>query len=158
MSEADHGKVGVYDSRVVAYAHFWQEAQQRQLKALYEAAKEAETSGDTNRASQLKASLRAGQERIHLQVFSTAPIDNVLEDMKDRVEVVKTKADVACLVSKWDEDSLKAHATAQQVNVTDLLLEGFTLSEKQQRIAKSFKSQPPLPLEQAKQMLKEDKL
>jgi hypothetical protein len=157
-ADADGARVGVYDSRVVAYAHFWQDAHQREIKERVEAIKEAERSGDTNRATEVKAQMQAGQEQIHLQVFSTAPIDNVLHDIKDRVTAVKKEAGVVQLISKWDTEALKSYSRDQQVDVTDLLMAGFNLNEKQQKVAKSFEKQPPLVLEKAKQMLSEGKL
>lgn len=151
-------KIGVYDSRVIAYAHFWQEPRQSELRACYEAAKSAEKAGDTNRLEELKALMRAGQERIHLQVFSTAPIDNVLEEMTEKLTTVKAEAGVVRLVSKWDSEALKIFPRNHQVEVTDLLLSGFTLNEQQQKVIKSMRSQTPLPLEEAKRMLREGKL
>ena len=78
-------RIGIYDSRVVAYAHFWTEPHQRDLNERAKTAKDAKAAGQTARYEELSASLKQEQERIHRQVFSTAPIDNVLADIKDRL-------------------------------------------------------------------------
>jgi RimJ/RimL family protein N-acetyltransferase len=47
-------RIGIYDSRVVAYAEFWSEAHQRKLNDLVKSAKEAKAAGDTNRFNELE--------------------------------------------------------------------------------------------------------
>jgi hypothetical protein len=151
-------KVGVYDSRVLAYAQFWTAEHQQKLSALVKSAKEARDAGQTERFKELEAQIKAEQDRNHLQVFSTAPVDNVLAEIKDRVEAVKQEAGVALLVSKWDEAALKAHSRDQQVDVTDLLLRGFKLTEKQTKVVEDLRKQKPLPLEKAKELLRKGEL
>lgn len=151
-------RVGTYDSRVVAYAHFCSESHQRQLKELVSAAEQAKTSGDNEQFRQLDAKLRAAQDRIHLQVFSTAPITELLEELKELVAKAKQEAGVTQLISKWDEEAVKAKSAAEQRDVTDLLLRGFKLTEKQARVADSLRKQKPLPLDEAQRLVKEGKL
>jgi hypothetical protein len=55
-------------------------------------------------------------------------------------------------------EALKCVPRDQQVDVTDRLLAGFNLNEKQRKVAKSFRDQPPPPLEQAKPMLRDGEL
>ena len=121
-------------------------------------AQQAKTAGDGERFRQLDEALRAEQDRIHLQVFSTAPVTDVLEEQKELVSKVQNEAQVTQLLSKWDEESLKGNASAETIDVTDLLLGGFKLTEKQQQVVESMRKQKPLPLEEAKRLLKEGKL
>ena len=75
-------RIGVYDSRLIAYASFWAAAHQRKLNDLVKEAKAAQASGDTNRFRELDAALKQERERGHLQVFSTAPVEEILAGMK----------------------------------------------------------------------------
>ena len=136
-------RIGVYDSRVVAYAHFWTEGHMRKIKEMANAAKEAEASGQTERYKELSANLKKEQEQSHLQVFSTAPVDDILAGMKNRVDAIQKEAGVSRLLSKWDEKTLKGHKPAQQVEVTDLLLREFKLNEKQLKVVANMRKQEP---------------
>jgi len=151
-------RIGVYDSRAIAYAHFWSEAQQRKLKDLVRAAQEAKAAGQTERAKELEAQLRQGQERIHLQLFSTAPVDDALAGLKDHLPAIQKEAGVSRLISKWDEAALKQYPHAERVDVTHLLLREFKLDEKQQKMVAEMQKKQPLPLKEAEKLMREGKL
>lgn len=151
-------RIGIYDSRLIAYASFWTEAHQRKLSDLVKEAKAARTSGETNRYRELDAALKQEQERGHLQVFSTAPVDEILAGMKDRVAAVRQETGVSLLVSKWDEKTLSEHRGARQVDVTDQLLRDFKLTDKQKKVIEEMRKQPPLPLKEARELLRSGKL
>ena len=151
-------RIGIYDSRAIAYAHFWSEAHQRKINELAKGAKEARAAGETERFKELDAALKSEQEQIHLRVFSTAPVDDVLAGMKDRLAEIQEEAGVARLVSKWDSKTLKENQRAQRVEVTDRLLREFKLSEKQMKVAKEIQTKPPLPLDKAEKLTREGKL
>jgi len=151
-------RIGVYDSRVIAYAHFWTEANMRKIKEMSNAAKEAKASGQTERYNELSAKLKKEQEKNHLQVFSTAPVDDVLTEMKDRVAAIQKEAGVSRLVSKWDEQALKAYKPDRQVDVTDRLLGEFKLNEKQLKVVADMRKQKPLPLEKARELMRKGEL
>jgi hypothetical protein len=150
--------IGVYDSRVLAYAHFWSEAEQRELNKMFAAGKEAKAKGDTNRLEELKAWMKQHQEKNHLQVFSTAPVEEVLATIKDRVELVQKQTGVSRLLSKWDEAGLKSYKSAEKVDVTEQLLGAFKLDAKQLKVAADIRKHEPLPLAKAKELLREGKL
>lgn len=151
-------RIGVYDSRVLAYAHFWSEDYQRKLNELIKTAREAQAAGETDRLKELKSSIEKKQEQNHLQVFSSAPVEEVLAGMKERLPAIQKETGVSRLVSKWDEKTLEQLKTAEKVEVTDQLLREFKLDEKQKKVVESIRKQKPLPLEQAKQLLREGKL
>ncbi len=151
-------RIGVYDSRVLAYAHFWSESEQREMNKAFAAAKEAKAKGDTNRLAELKAQMEKRQEKNHLQVFSTAPVDDVLAAIKDHVQLVQQQAGVSRLLSKWDQAGLKSYKPAEKVDVTDQLLGAFKLDAKQLKVVSDIRKQDPLPLAEAKRLLREGKL
>jgi hypothetical protein len=151
-------RIGVYDSRLIAYASFWTEAHQRKLNDLVKEARAAGTAGETNRFRELEAALKQEQERGHLQVFSTAPVDEILAGMKERVAAVRQETGVSLLVSKWDEQTLSEHRRARRVDVTDPLLRDFKLTDKQKKVIEEMRKQPPLPLKEAQELMRSGKL
>lgn len=142
-------RVGVYDSRAVAYAHFWTDAQQEKRKTMIAEVTTAKQQGDQKKLDELKASLQEGQRQIHRRVFSTAPIDDVLAEIKDRLPAIEKQAGVSALVSKWDEKGLKPYAKAEQVDVTDLLVNEFKPTEAHRKVIESIRKAKPISLEQA---------
>jgi hypothetical protein len=151
-------RIGVYDSRVIAYAHFWSEAYQQRINDRAKAARDAKAAGQTDRFKELAAAMGKEQEQNHLQVFSTAPVDEILAEMKDRVEAVRKEAGVSQLVSKWDEKTLKRYKKSQQIEVTDQLLREFKLNEKQLKVVADMRKKEPLPLKKAEELMREGKL
>lgn len=143
------GRVGVYDSRAVAYAYFWTDAQQEKRKAAFAEAEAAKKKGDRKKLDELKAAMQEGQRQAHRRVFSTAPVDDVLQAIKDRLPEIRKQAGVSELASKWDEKKLKSYAASQQVDVTDLLVREFKPTEKHSKVIESIKKAKPISLEQA---------
>jgi len=141
-------RIGVYDSRVVAYAHFTGEANMRKLSDSIKAAREAQAAGQTERFRELSAALQKRQEQAHLVVFGSAPATEALADIKDLLPEIQKKAGVTALVSKWDEAGLKAHPKAEQVDVTDALAAAFHPGEKQLQMIESIKKTKPASAEQ----------
>jgi hypothetical protein len=151
-------RIGIYDSRAVAYAEFWTPAHQSRINDLVKNAKAAKAAGETKRFNQLEAELESEQAKNHLQVFSIAPVDEILAGMKERVASVQKEANVSRLVSKWDEPTLKELKRAEKVDVTDLLLREFTLNERQQKVVADLRKKKPLPLKEAEELLRKGEL
>jgi len=84
-----------------------------------------------------------------LQGFSTAPVDNILEHIKDRLPAVKQKAGVSVLVSKWDKKTLAKYPSAELVDVTPELIDAFDPNERQRKSAIAIQKHKPISLKQA---------
>lgn len=143
-------RVGVYDSRVVAYAVFWEPAHQTELRARMAEGKAAKERGAEARYEELKRQLTAEQKALHLQVFSTAPAPEAMTHLRERAAAVEREAGVTRLVSKWDEDALRGIAEADRVDVTELLVRDCPLTEAQRKVMHTIAEKPPMPLWQAK--------
>jgi hypothetical protein len=157
MPPANRGiRVGVFDSRAVAYAEFCSEAHLRELKQRVAEAKAAKAAGDEARWNQLSRELKERQLTAHLQVFSTAPVDEILAEIADRVSAVKRELGLSSLVSKWDAEGLARVADAEQVDVTMKLVAAFPLSEKQSRTLAELLKHEPLPLPLARLLAEHD--
>ena len=144
-------RIGVYDSRVVAYAHFWTDAVQKKRQSQYAEAKAAEQSGDKEKLDKLKKGFQLGQRQIHRQVFSTASIDDVLQEIKERLPDIQKQAGVSMLISKWNQKELKQYPSAEKVDVTDPLVQVFKPTEKHLKMIEGIKKAKPVSLEQAEQ-------
>ena len=140
-------KVGVYDSRAVAYAHFWSPAADAARREAIAAAKAAKASGDAAGFEQRSAALAAHQKRMHEQVFSTAPAAEAMAALAARLPALQRELGVARLVSKWDDKALQSVPEENRVEVTDRLVREFiTPTEKQQKVLDSMKTAKPISL------------
>jgi hypothetical protein len=145
-------RVGIYDSRVVAFAYFWSAAQQQTLKERMAAAKAAKAAGDQAAYATIAQELKERQSRNHLQVFSTAPVDDAMAALKARLPQLAAQAGVGDFVSKWDEAALQKFPVDVRVDVTDLLVQEFKLPESQQKVLETIKRAPPVPLDEARRL------
>jgi hypothetical protein len=140
-------RIGIYDSRVVAYAHFWTPEQQKQLKEKADVARAAKSAGDQARFNKLSKEMSDLQEKLHRQVFSTVPADEAMATLKPLLSEFQKQASVSVLVSKWDKQALGSYKSAQQVDVTDLLVREFKLDPKQLKTIEEIKKQKPVSLD-----------
>jgi hypothetical protein len=145
-------RVGTYDSRLVAFAAFWSDEYQARLKALKDEARSAKARGDTTRYQAIVKEITAGQSALHLQVFSTAPIDDVLAGLGERLPAIRRELGVDRLASQWDEDALAGVAAANRVDVTDRLINEFHLSPARREQVEKLKTAKPVPLWRARLM------
>ena len=156
--EAKGVRVGTFDSRaiVVAYAH--SKLFDGYMRPLMEEHKKAKAAGDTKRAAELEAEGEAQQDLFHKQGFSTWPVNDMLEHVKDKLAAVAEQAGVDVIVSKWDITYQKP--SVEYVDVTDALVALFEPKDKlaKERALKTIqdmRSKPPIPLKDLQKMLKE---
>lgn len=146
-TNAAAGRVGVYDSRVVAYSWFVSDAQQVKLKEQMAVARAAKQAGDEAKLKEYSTALSALQDQMHREVFSTAPAAEALALIKGRIPEIEKAAGVSNLVSKWDEPLLKNYKGAEKVDVTDELVRAFLKpTEKQLQVIAGIKKSAPLSL------------
>jgi hypothetical protein len=139
-------RVGIYDSRAVAYAHFWSADAQRSRNEVIAAGKAAKAAGDTAVFEAKSRMMADYQKRMHDQVFSSAPATDAMAALAARMPTLLGEIGVARLVSKWDEKALKAVPAEKRVDVTEKLVREFiTPNEKQQKVLDSMKTTEPVP-------------
>ena len=152
-------RIGIYDSRAVAYAWFSSGKHQKQLRELIQDARAAKAGGDTNRFRELAAALSRQQDEIHREGFSTAPPNEALAELKNRLPEILKTAGVSALVSKWDDPTLKKYPGAEQVDVTGTLVHEFiTPTPQQQKIISGLEKSAPLPLDQCEELIRKGKI
>jgi len=148
-------RVGVYDSRAIAVAfgdsETWQASTGKQLamRAEYNAAKAA---GNQKRVAELEAQGKAQQTLVHKQGFSTAPVDDILKNIQDKLPEIAKAAGVSAIVSKWDKDALAKYQSAELVDITMPLVNAFHPTERQLKFAIDIQKQAPISLEEAEKM------
>ena len=145
-------RVGIYDSRAVAVAFAGSAAFDRWLGDLKAEHEKAKASGDQKRAAELEAEGAVRQRLLHMQGFSTAPVTNILDQIKDKLPALKEKAGVSVLLSKWDKDSLARYKNADLVDITMALVDAFSPSERQRKSAIDIQEHKPISLEQAERI------
>jgi HAMP domain-containing protein len=158
-TNATPARIGIYDSRAVAFAWFWSGKHQKQLNELMQNARAAKADGDTNRFEKLAASLREQQDQIHREGFSTAPPTEALAGLKERLPEIQKAAGVAALVSKWDDAALKKYSDAEKVDVTGTLVREFiTPTPQQQKTISGLEKATPLPLDECNELIRKGKI
>lgn len=151
-------RVGTYDSRLVAFAAFWDTTHQAKLAAQINDARAAKEQGDRTRHDAINREIAVQQRQMHLQVFSTAPIDELLATLAEHLPKLQQEAGVSRLISQWDETALAGIPNAARVDVTDQLVREFKLPDDKLRqldqLKAKFKTTKPLPLWRARLMAK----
>jgi hypothetical protein len=155
---AADARVGIYDSRIIAFAHFWSEPVRQERDALIAGARAAKAAGDDARYKELTARIKAEQDRSHLQVFSTAPATEAMAALQDRTPALQRELGVERFVSKWDEAALRDIPAANRVDATDRLAREFKPDEKRSKTIEQMKSVKPMPIDEAARKMKAGKL
>jgi hypothetical protein len=150
--QAGPARIGVYDSRAIAIAWAGSPSFTAWMGALRADHAKAKAAGDAKRVKQLEAEGAARQQRLHLQGFSTAPVDEILAHIKDALPGIQQQAGVSALVSKWDKEGQAKYPAAEQHDVTLALLDALHPSDRQRQAAIEAQKHKPIPLDEARNL------
>jgi hypothetical protein len=139
-----HVRVGTYDSRAIACAYAPSKQHERVLQQLTGEAQRAKEAKDDKRLAELKAQGAARQRRMHLQGFSTAPVDDILDQVRDQLPDVAHKAGVVAIARSTD---FHDPAAVETVDVTDELVALFEPTERTLRAIASAREREPIAIE-----------
>ena len=142
-------RIGVYDSRAIAVAFAGSEAFTRWMAGLKADHENAKARGDEKRVAEIEAEGAERQKLAHKQAFSTAPVDEILEQIEGQLPGIRQEAGVEVIVSKWDEDGLAKYPRAERVDVTMALVDAFEPGEGRRRSAIEIQKREPIALKQA---------
>ncbi len=145
-------RIGVYDSRAVAMAYANSETHSKYIQGLKADMAKAQAEKNEARIKEISALGEGDQVALHKQVFSTGPIDSVLERIKDRIPAILKEAGVSRIVSQWDKTALDQLPSAEKVDVTMALVNEFHPSEKELENIKQLQNVQPIPIEEADKM------
>ena len=104
--------------------------------------KEAQAAGDTKRAERIKQRGQALQTLRHLQVFSNAPVDDLLVLIQDQLPQVARTAGADIITSRLDFQT----AGVETIDVTDALVHGFSPDERTLKSIEQLRGQRPIDL------------
>lgn len=145
LAAAPAERVGVYDSRAVAYAHFWSPGAEREREEAMAAARAAQAAGDTAEFKRRSAAMADLQKRMHAEVFGAAPATEALAALTPRLPEVLRELGVARLVARWDTKALRDVPETARVDVTDALVRQFiTPNDRQRKVLESMKTTAPV--------------
>lgn len=142
-------RIGTYDSRAVAVAHGRSDLFMNKFKDLQRQHAEAEKAGDTKRIEQLKAQAESMQMRMHLQVFSDGPVDDVIEAVRDKLPSVAKQMNVSAIARAVDYHE---SATVEVVDVTDELVALFNPDKQTLKVVEDLRPSKPAPIEDVARM------
>jgi anti-sigma factor ChrR (cupin superfamily) len=148
-------RVGTYDSRAIAVASVDSERCSKQtewLKNLKAEQDKAKAEGNQKRVAELEAEGQAHLKLRHKQGFSTAPVDDILANIKDKMPDIAKAANVSAIVSKWDKETLAKYKSAELVDVTMALVDALHPNERQRKWAVEIQKHPPITLEEAENL------
>ena len=146
-------RIGVYDSRSITVAYGGSSYMKDRLQQAQEDMRKAQEANDTKRMTGIENEMHEWQKEAHRQAFSTAPVDKLLEKIKDKIPEIERKAGVETIVSKWDKDALARYGSAERVDVTMDLVRAFEPTEKQLKSAEDIQKHDPIPLEELEKHL-----
>jgi len=154
------GPIGTYDSRLLAYAHFWSAPACRDRDALIEEARTAKAASNTLRFQELNERLVAAQKQAHLQIFSTAPADEAAAVLHDKLPALRRELGVENIVSIWDDAALAGAAATDRFDVTDRLVRELlpNPNPSQLKVMAGIRKTKPLALAEATKLADEGKL
>jgi len=134
-------RVGTYDSRAVAMAHFGKMIKDGWLKNLYRSHAEAKAAGDEKLAKELEAKAVSQQERFHRQVFGAAPVSDALEKIEKDIPKVAASAEVDVIVCI--HDVVYRSPSAEFLDLTKQMVQLFDPDEETLEKIQAVLKHPP---------------
>lgn len=95
-------KVGIYDSRIVALAFYRSDQWGDYITQLRQDHKEAKEAGDDEKVALIDKIGPGSQDLAHKQGFSTMPIPNILEKIKDSIPIIAERFGLDVIMNKWE--------------------------------------------------------
>lgn len=142
--------VGTFDSRALLMAYVRSKQFQDYLEAqkadIDKVTARARAAGDDRLVADLDRLGPAMQLRIHRQGFGTAPVDDIVARIEDKLPAIAAKAGVDVIVSKWTVTYRSP--SARFVDVTEQLAAVFDPSPATWKNIRQIVTQDPVPLDQ----------
>ena len=139
-------RLGVFDSRAVALAHYRSKAFQGHLAELKAELEKAKAGGDRKRVEELEAKGPALQALMHKQAFGTWPVDEILKTIEEELAGIAAGAGVDVIVSRWDVAYRKPGV--ELVDVTDGMVAPFEPDAATRRVIEDMRGKDPVPAEE----------
>lgn len=141
-------RIGTYDSRAVAVAYARSDLMRQKLAGPLKELAEAKKAGDQKRVDELNAMGESMQIRLHLQGFSNARVDDILDVVRDELPNVAAQMNVAVITNAINYHN----ASVELVDVTDELVALFHPDPETLKIVADARALEPLPIEDVARM------
>lgn len=148
-SENASCKVGIYDSRAIAMAYYRSETFAEYISGQHALLKAAQEEGNESAIHELGEKGKSIQAKAHQQGFGTAPVDEIIRKIRDKLPEISKKADVGLIISKWKIDYLAPNA--EYTDITDLMVQPFSPSPETLKVIKDIQKKDPIPLAELKE-------
>lgn len=147
-------RVGTYDSRGIVMAYYDSDYNDVSfMQRISQEKKKAEADGNLEKARQLDEQMNAYGLKKHKQVFSTAPVHEIIEHVKDQLPTVARQAGVDMIISKWESDYLAEDA--EVVDVTLAIAHLFNPDPDLDEAIKNLMQTNPIPEKELERLEKE---
>jgi len=130
----------------VAVAYARSEFNAKRLQAKMTEMEQAKAAGNSRKIAALEAWGKTQQEKMHLQGFGTAPVADLLAEIKDELPKIAQEASVALIVSKWDIHY--QNPDVRTVDITEKIIIPFKPDEKCRKIIREVVLHDPLAEDQ----------
>jgi len=134
-------RVGVYDNRAIAVAYA--ASKYNPVGSKMKEYKKAEAAGDTERVKELKAWGEKHQRQLHRQGFGRAPVNDLLEHVKDKLPKVAETCHLVAIARQFDY----ANTDVEVVDITKELVMLFDPSEKTLKTVEELKKHAPIDID-----------
>jgi len=116
------------------------------MSGLHESMKKAQEEGNESKINELNEKGKDIQAKAHRQGFGNAPVDEVIEQIKDKLPEIAKKTGVDLIVSKWKID-YQSPGT-KYVDVTDQMVQPFSPSPETLKVIQDIQKKDPVPLDE----------
>ena len=140
--------IGIYDSRCIAIAYYNSDIHNEYMNQIAAKHKDAKAAGDDETAKSFEKQMEEMQKQAHYQGFGTASVDNLLEKVKDDLEIIKAERNLDLVISKWDYEGDQNKC----VDITDELVELYNPSAKALKWIEQAKEKKPIPQDKLEKM------
>lgn len=141
--------IGIYDSRSMVVAFMNCPAYNIHVKPILEqniaAYNHAKANGDKERMAELQAWGETHQAKLHMQAFSTEPVNEILTYIDKQIVEIAKQAGVKKIVSKWDKQALADYKPSQQIDLTVQMIDAFSPTSRQRKAAINLQKHKPTP-------------
>jgi len=141
-------RIGTYDNRLIAIAYVdsrFQKGLMAEKEAAHRKAKEA---GDQAKVKELEAWGGRFQRQLHFQGFGRAPVDDLLEPVKEQIAKLARDKQLAAITMSCDFTA----EDVELIDITDDLVMLYDPSDKEKMLqtVREFRKIKPVPLAELK--------
>jgi hypothetical protein len=142
FSQQEKRRLGVYDSRAIAVAHFQSAFGMQITGSLQKDFRSAKEKGDSVAIRKLAAKGELLQKIAHDQGFGKGSVVSLLDNVKDSVIAIGKKEHLIAIVSKWE--LVYSGSDIDTIDLTMELIEFFKPNDKVRNMVREIMKTSPI--------------